>query len=42
MGVAGAIVGFVSIAKRWPVPRTWLALLAVYAVDITSLVVMFV
>ena len=38
VGAAGAVVGFLSIAKRWPVPRTWLALLVVLGVDVLLLV----
>lgn len=41
VGVLGAAVGFMSIAKRWPIPRTWLAILVVLAVDVLLLVVMF-
>lgn len=38
-GVDGAAVGLMSIAKRWPIPRTWLALVVVLAVDVVLLVV---
>lgn len=41
VGVVGALAGFVSIARRWPVRRTWLTLLAMLAADIVLLVVMF-
>lgn len=40
-GVLGATVGLLSVAKRWPIARTWLAIAAVIAVDIVLLVVMF-
>lgn len=42
VGVAGAAVGLLSVAKRWPIARTWLALLIVLSLDLLLLGVMFV
>ena len=41
VGAVGAIVGFVTIAKKWPIGRTWGTVLAVIVVDVVLLVVMF-
>ena len=41
VGLLGAAVGLMSVARRWPIARTWLVLGVVLAVDIVLLVVMF-
>lgn len=41
VGAVGVVVGFLSIAKRWPVGRTWAALAVVLAADVALLVAMF-
>ena len=41
VGVVGVVVGWRSIKKRWSVPVTWAALLAVLVVEVVLLVVMF-
>jgi hypothetical protein len=38
VGLVGAAVGFASIAKRWPITRTWLVLVGVLVADIVLLV----
>lgn len=40
-GVVGVAVGLMSVAKRWPISRTWVALAIVLVVHIVLLVVMF-
>jgi hypothetical protein len=41
IGILGVLVGWTSIKKRWSIPVTWAALLAVLAVEVVLLVVMF-
>lgn len=38
VGLTGAAIGLLSVARRWPVLRTWLALGVVTAADIVLLV----
>ena len=40
-GLVGAAVGLMSVAKRWSIAHTWLALVVVLAVHITLFVVMY-
>lgn len=41
VGVVGALVGWTSIDKRWSIPLTWTSLVAVLALEVVLLVVMF-